>query len=80
MALFEGNGWDGVWRDGIHARDHYHSTAHEMLGIITGSVRVRLRDESGRTIKLPAGDAVVISAGAAHRSEMASPDLLVVGA
>ena len=69
-----------AWRNGIYAHHHYHSTAHEVLGIVAGSVRVRLGGESGKTVELRAGDVVVIPAGVAHKSEGASPDLLVVGA
>jgi uncharacterized protein YjlB len=80
MALFERNGWGSGWRNGIYAHHHYHSTAHEVLGIAAGSVRVRLGGESGKTVVLRAGDVVVIPAGVAHKSEGASPDLVVVGA
>jgi uncharacterized protein YjlB len=79
-ARFAANGWSGGWRAGIYAHHHYHSTAHEALGIVAGSARVRLGGESGETVELHAGDAVVIPAGVAHKSEGASPDLLVVGA
>ena len=79
-ALFAENGWSGGWRDGIYAHHHYHSTAHEVLGIVTGAVRVRLGGESGATVELHAGDVVVIPAGVAHKNDGASPDLLVVGA
>jgi uncharacterized protein YjlB len=79
-TLFAHNGWSGGWRNGIYAHHHYHSTAHEVLGIAAGSVRVRLGGESGKTVELHAGDVVVIPAGVAHKNEGASPDLLVVGA
>ena len=78
--LFAGNGWGGAWRNGIYAHHHYHSTAHEVLGIAAGSVRVRLGGELGKTVELHAGDVVVIPAGVAHKNEGASPDLVVVGA
>jgi len=79
-ALFTGNDWSAAWVDGIYAHHHYHSTAHDALGIAAGSVRVRLGGESGKTMELRAGDVVVIPAGVAHKSEEASTDLVVVGA
>ena len=77
--MFARNGWPDSWRNGIYAHHHYHSTAHEVLGIARGSARVRLGGENGQTIELRAGDVVVIPAGVAHKRESASGDLLVIG-
>ena len=79
-ALFASNGWRAAWRNGIYAHHHFHSTAHEVLGIAAGSVHVRLGGERGTTVELRAGDVVVIPAGVAHKNEGASPNLLVIGA
>jgi uncharacterized protein YjlB len=79
-ALFAANHWGAAWRNGVYSHHHYHSTAHEVLGIVAGSVRVRLGGEHGATVELRAGDVVVVPAGVAHKNEGASPDLLVVGA
>jgi uncharacterized protein YjlB len=77
--MFAANGWPGAWRNGIYGRHHYHSTAHEVLGIARGSARVRLGGENGASVELCTGDVVVIPAGVAHKRESASGDLLVIG-
>lgn len=77
---FHDQGWEGVWRNGIFTYHHYHSTAHEALGIARGHVTVQLGGPHGRTVDLEAGDLVVLPAGTAHRNLRQSADLLVVGA
>ena len=77
--MFAANGWPDSWRNGIYGHHHYHSTAHEVLGIASGEARVRLGGENGKTVELRAGDVVVIPAGVAHKRESASGDLLVIG-
>jgi uncharacterized protein YjlB len=79
-AMFNAHNWPNPWRNGIYGHHHYHSTAHEVLGIARGSARVRLGGEQGATVELRAGDVVVIPAGVAHKREAASGDLLVIGA
>jgi uncharacterized protein YjlB len=78
-AMFAANGWPDTWRNGIHPFHHYHSTAHEVLGIARGQARVWLGGENGQTVELREGDVVVIPAGVAHKREAASGDLLVIG-
>jgi uncharacterized protein YjlB len=78
--MFAQNGWGGGWRNGIYADHHYHSTAHEVLGIARGNARVRLGGEGGPVVELNAGDVVVIPAGIAHKREAATSDLVVIGA
>jgi uncharacterized protein YjlB len=78
--LFAGNGWLGAWRDGIFPFHHFHSTAHEVLGIAAGEANVMLGGPQGRTFELVSGDVVILPAGAGHRNLGSSADLLVVGA
>ncbi len=79
-TLFRGNGWGGSWRNGIYPFHHYHSTAHEVLGIAKGKAEVRLGGEGGQTVSVKAGDALLIPAGVGHKRMSASEDLLVIGA
>ncbi len=77
---FVDHGWQGTWQNGIFTFHHYHSTAHEVLGIGRGSVTVILGGPTGHEVTLEAGDVVLLPAGTAHRNLGASDDLIVVGA
>jgi uncharacterized protein YjlB len=79
-ALFARHGWIGSWRNGLYREHHFHSTAHEVLGIYRGSVDVRLGGPTGKLVTLRAGDVAVIPAGTAHKNEGQSSDFAVVGA
>jgi uncharacterized protein YjlB len=79
-ALFERNGWGGTWVNGVYGYHHYHSTAHEALGVVSGSARVRFGGKNGQTLEVRAGDVVVIPAGVGHCNEGASAGFRVVGA
>ena len=39
--VISGNGWVGMWRNGIYEYVHYHSMIHEALGIARGRAKVR---------------------------------------
>jgi len=77
---FRANGWRGGWRDGIYGYHHYHSTAHEVLGIYRGTARVRLGGPQGVTLEVHPGDVIVIPAGVAHKNLGQSQGFAVVGA
>jgi uncharacterized protein YjlB len=79
-TLFERNGWSGGWRSGIFAYHHYHSTAHEVLGIASGQARVRFGGDHGESVEVRKGDVVVVPAGVGHKRESGSDDLVVIGA
>jgi uncharacterized protein YjlB len=74
------NGWLPDWRDGIFSFHHFHSIAHEALGIVAGTATVKLGGPQGEGFEIGAGDVLVLPAGTGHCNEGSSSDLLVIGA
>lgn len=72
--------WGSSWRNGIFNYHHYHSTAHEVLGVYSGTARVQFGGPRGPEFEIQPGDVVVIPAGVAHRNLGSSADFGVVGA
>jgi uncharacterized protein YjlB len=78
--IFTANRWPAAWRDAVHPFHHFHSDAHEALGVASGSAKVRFGGPGGEVLEVHAGDVVVVPAGVGHCNEGKSADLLIVGA
>lgn len=78
--VFAANKWPPAWRNGVFRFHHFHSNAHEVLGVARGSVKVLFGGPHGQVLEVSAGDVVVLPAGVGHCNQGQSPDLLIVGA
>jgi uncharacterized protein YjlB len=78
--LFQRNRWPAAWRDGVHGFHHFHTTAHEALGVYSGEVTVCFGGDGGIEITARPGDVVVLPAGTGHKRLAVRGRLGVVGA
>jgi uncharacterized protein YjlB len=78
--MFAGHGWVHKWYSTVYGYHHYHSTAHEVLGVCRGRARIQFGGDAGQVVEVQAGDAVLIPAGVAHKNLTVGTDMGCVGA
>jgi uncharacterized protein YjlB len=79
-ARFAEHGWGGSWVDGVFEFHHFHSTSHEVLGVVAGEATLELGGPQGAAFDVAAGDVIVLPAGTGHRRATARRGFTVVGA
>jgi len=78
--LFTAHFWPAAWRNGLYSFHHYHSSAHEVLGVYDGWVEACFGGPGGLLLMAEAGDVILIPAGVSHCNKNQSADFRVVGA
>ena len=78
--VFHQNDWENSWLDGLYDFHHYHSSAHEALGVFSGWVKGQFGGPGGEVMVARAGDVIIVPAGTAHKNLEQSTDFRVVGA
>ncbi len=78
--LFDANHWPAAWRNGVYPFHHFHTTAHEALGVYSGEVTVQFGGDDGVTITAKPGDVIVLPAGVGHKKVASRGSLGIVGA
>jgi uncharacterized protein YjlB len=78
--LFARNRWPAAWRNGVFPFHHFHSNAHEALGVYSGEVTVQFGGDNGIAVTAKAGDVIVLPAGTGHKKISSRGSLGIVGA
>jgi uncharacterized protein YjlB len=79
-TLFDRNHWPAAWRNGVYPFHHFHSNAHEALGVYSGEVTVQFGGDDGIVLTARPGDVIVLPAGTGHKKLSSSGSLGIVGA
>ncbi len=79
-SLFAENGWSGIWKNGVFTYQHYHSGAHEVLGVASGTATLLIGGPGGRAFAVKTGSCLILPAGTGHQNLGSSADFQVVGA
>ncbi|MGA1834600.1 cupin [Rhizobium wenxiniae] len=77
-ALFAKYGWSGIWTNGVYDYQHYHTGAHEVLGVKRGSAKLLIGGPDGHAFSVLPGDCQVLPASTGHKNLGCSHDFQVI--
>lgn len=77
---FNKNNWRNSWTNGVFDFHHYHSNAHEVLGVVQGTATLQLGGEKGKAVDIKTGDVIILPAGTGHKRLQSSTDFKIAGA
>ncbi|MGY4689988.1 cupin domain-containing protein [Salibacterium sp. K-3] len=78
--VLERHNWKNSWVGGVFDYHHYHSNAHEVLGVINGEATIKIGGKEGTSLDLEKGDVIVLPAGTGHKKMSSSFEFEIVGA
>ncbi len=78
--VFKENGWQNSWRNSIYNYHHYHSKAHEVIGIYNGEADIQLGGPNGKELSVKKGDVIILPAGVSHKCLVCSREFACIGA
>lgn len=78
--VFKRHKWTNCWQNGLDNSPHYHSTAHQVIGIYCGTAKIQFGGSKGVIVEVNRGDALIIPAGVAYKNLECSEDFNCIGA
>lgn len=79
-SVIKDNNWGGSWRNGIYDFQHYHSTAHEVLGVYGAWAEVQLGGYGNKIIRIEKDDVLILPTGTVHKRINSGDGFAVGGA
>lgn len=79
-STFNEHNWQNSWVSDVFDYHHYHSNSHEVLGVRSGSAKLKIGGERGEELLVDCGDILILPAGTGHKKVSSSPDFKIVGA
>jgi len=79
QKLLNQHAWVHSWINGISGEHHFHSSAHELLVLLSGATQLELGGPGGVHVIVNPDDAIVIPAGVSHKNLIQKNTIQVLG-